>query len=73
MTYKGRVKDGVVVFDDRVRLPEGTEVEVTLPDDPDGSGLSLYERLEPVIGRAQGLPPDASENIDHYLYGHPKR
>ena len=73
MTYKGRVKDVVVVFDDRVRLPEGTEVEVTLPGDSDGSGRSLYERLEPVIGRAQGLPPDASENIDHYLYGHPKR
>ena len=72
MTYKGRVKDGVVVFDDRVRLPEGAQVEVTLPDDSEGIRPSLFERLESVIGRAQGLPPDASENVDHYLYGHPK-
>ena len=36
-------------------------------------GLSLYERLKPVIGAAKGLPPDASVNVDHYLYGHPKK
>jgi len=34
---------------------------------------SLYERLKPVIGMAKGLPPDAAQNVDHYLYGHPKK
>ncbi len=34
---------------------------------------SLAERLAPFIGKAKGLPPDASVNIDHYLYGLPKR
>jgi len=35
-------------------------------------GQSLYERLRPVIGAAKCLPPDASVNVDHYLYGHPR-
>ncbi len=26
-----------------------------------------------VIGKAEGLPQDASANVDHYLYGHPKQ
>jgi predicted DNA-binding antitoxin AbrB/MazE fold protein len=34
---------------------------------------TLNERLASVIGMAKGLPPDASRNIDHYLYGAPKR
>jgi antitoxin HicB len=36
-------------------------------------GLSLYDRLKPVIGAAKDWPPDASINVDHYLYGHPKK
>ncbi|MGO9115925.1 MAG: hypothetical protein ACLP9L_42505 [Thermoguttaceae bacterium] len=35
--------------------------------------LSLYEQLKPIIGAAKDLPPDASVNVDHYLYGHPKK
>jgi len=62
-----------VVLEGRVELPEGTEVEVNLPDPADEDATSLYERLEPVIGAAKGLPPDASKNVDHYLYGHPKK
>jgi hypothetical protein len=34
---------------------------------------SLAERLANVVGKATGLPPDASVNHDHYLYGVPKR
>lgn len=34
---------------------------------------TLYERLKPIIGIADGLPEDASANIKHYLYGHPKK
>ena len=25
------------------------------------------------MAQAQNLPPDASVNVDHYLYGHPKK
>lgn len=34
---------------------------------------SLNDALRVVIGKAKGLPRDASRNIDHYLYGAPKR
>ena len=33
----------------------------------------MAERLARVIGKAKGLPPDASLNHDHYLYGLPKK
>jgi len=69
MRYKGTVKNGVIVLDDDVRLPDGAVVEVDLahaPRDEDAGDRrpTLYERLRPVIGAAKGLPPDASANVD---------
>lgn len=37
------------------------------------SGKPLREVLLQFAGKAQGLPPDYSMNLDHYLYGVPKR
>jgi hypothetical protein len=34
---------------------------------------TLQDRLKNVIGKAKDMPPDASVNIDHYLYETPKR
>lgn len=78
MTYHGHVKNGAIVLDEPVELPEGAEVRIDLVCGPtdEGSGgeiPTLYERMEPFIGKAKGLPPDASVNLDHYLYGLPKR
>lgn len=77
MTYRGRVQNGVVVLDEPVRLPEGAEVRVEVlgvaVSDAESEEPTLYEQLEPIIGAAEDLPPDASVNLDHYLYGHPKR
>jgi hypothetical protein len=33
----------------------------------------LRDVLLQFAGKAQGLPPDYSTNLDHYLYGLPKR
>ncbi|HWG42291.1 MAG TPA: antitoxin family protein [Gemmataceae bacterium] len=66
MTLMGHVQNGVVVFDEPVTLPEGTEVEVTVRDKLDNRP-SLWDRLNDVVGKADGLPPDASSRIDHYL------
>ena len=78
MTYKGHVKDGVVVLVEPADLKDGDRVSVRplrrrgkstkKPKRP----LTLYERLKPVIGMAKGLPHDLAENHDHYLYGRPK-
>ena len=71
MRYKGRVRNGVVVFDEQLPLPEGARVSVEVEDTP--HRRTLAERLKPVFGIAKGLPPDLAENHDHYLHGRPKR
>ena len=78
MVYRGHVKDGRIELDEPVRLPEGAPVEVSIAQQQaragdDESGPTLYERLKDFIGTVDDLPPDASINVDHYLYGHPKR
>ncbi len=78
MTYRGYVKNGVVILEAPAELPDGTQVRVeplsVQQSDADEEDLpTLYERLEPFVGKAQGLPPDMSVNLDHYLYGVPKK
>jgi hypothetical protein len=78
MVYHGHVENGLIRLEGSVTLPEGIEVRVETVSPAPGvesneGGLSLYERLRPVIGAAKGLPADASVNVDHYLYGHPKK
>lgn len=72
MSLRGRVKNGVIVFDSPANLPEGAEVDVLVL--PTGDDVpTLYERLKDVIGSVDDLPADASTNHDHYLYGTPKK
>lgn len=71
MVYRGRIENGVAVLEGDVRLPDGTPVEISplettqacTEDDP---FYRVYELAVPT-----GIP-DLAENIDHYLYGHPK-
>lgn len=72
MTYRGRVKNGVIVLDPPASLPEGAEVEV-VPTTEDLSEPTWGEVFEDIIGKAEGLPSDSSINHDHYLHGAPKR
>ncbi len=60
MVYRGHVKRGVIVADPRKSPPRKQSAK-------------LRRGLMKFAGKAQGLPADASENIDHYLYGHPKQ
>ena len=77
MTYKGHVRNGAIVLDEPVRLPEGApvkiELTIQLPDSSEDKGLSFGERYAEVLGKARSLPEDAAENHDHYLYGVAKR
>ena len=84
MTVRGKIKNGKVVLEDPKALADGTEVEVrpvkkrkpgTARKKPKSKERprSLAERLANVIGKAVNLPPDASVNVDHYLYGMPKQ
>jgi len=74
MSSTGHIQNGVVVFDSPTTLPDGTAVTVeAMVTNESLVRRSLLERLGPLVGKAEGLSPDASQNIDHYLYGHPKR
>lgn len=73
MSLTGHVQNGVVVFDQPVTLPDGTLVEVAVRDSTVDVRPSLWDRLKDVVGKADGLPTDASARIDHYLtHGLPK-
>jgi len=68
MTYRGKVKNGVIVLDAPASLPEGAEVEVS-PTNSRYEPPTWAEVFKDVIGKAEGLPSDSSINHDHYLYG----
>jgi len=78
MTYRGWVKNGVVLLEGPARPPDGSEVSVRVlkraaRGKPAEEIPTLYERLKPIIGAVKDLPPDAGLNHDHYLYGAPKK
>src|SRR3954453_23676719 len=64
-------------------LPEGTRVHLRVEEEIKAEGdvtqageaelPTLLERLKDLVGAVHNLPPDASVNLDHYLYGTPKR
>ena len=79
MVLIGHVKNGTVIFDQPVVLPEGLRVCVEVPEtsSPPSASPETTEtpgqRLLKYAGKAVGLPPDAARNHDHYLYGTAKR
>ena len=70
MSFTGTVKDGVVVLPPGLNLPEGAEVQLTVPDAP--ASASFAERYAAYIGAADDLPSDLAENLDHYVHTHRK-
>jgi hypothetical protein len=79
MVYRGQVRNGRIELDEAVGLPDGATVTVEVEDNGSQGGLRgdvlepLGKKLMRHAGTAEGLPPDAARNLDHYLYGLPKR
>jgi len=79
MTYRGRVKNGVVVLESGVRLREGMDVRVEPVEETKGVGESsqeacqLREGLLTFSGLIKEGPSDLARNHDHYLHGTPRR
>lgn len=71
MSYKGHVKNGVVVLPADARLSEGDEVEVTPVAKTAADDFT--EMLVGISKKVRGLPRDLAQQHDHYLYGTPKR
>jgi hypothetical protein len=70
MSFTGTVKDGVVVLPAGLELPEGLEVQLTVPDSalPEKTFV-LHETAMP-FPTVGGLPDDLAINHDYYLHGH---
>jgi hypothetical protein len=77
MTYKGTVKNGVVVLPPEADLPEGAVVDVT-PSTSASDGPAAEEDpfLKLVLKLAKPRPhwpPDYVLNHGHYVSGEPKK
>ncbi len=79
MTYRGVVKNGVVVFSGR-KPKEGASVTITAVRTARRRKKATVKKpktiadlLAPFIGMADDLPADMSVQHDHYLYGTPKK
>jgi hypothetical protein len=76
MVYRGKVRNGVVVLEDGVGLPDGTDVRVEPCARDEGvavEGPTLAEQFADVIGAVPDLPADMAAQHDHYLHGAPRR
>jgi predicted DNA-binding antitoxin AbrB/MazE fold protein len=59
----GEVKNGVVVLEEKVSLPDGTKVRIEPLETEEAP--TLVERLKDCIGNLKGLPSDMARNHDH--------
>jgi len=79
MTYRGRVKNGVIVLESDVRLREGMDVRVEPVEESERTAAGseetnqLREGLLSFSGVVKEGPSDLARNHDHYLHGTPRQ
>jgi hypothetical protein len=79
MTYRGRVRNGVVVLEAGVCLREGMDVRVEPVGEPETPAADsveagqLRQGLLSFSGVVKEGPPDLARNHDHYLHGTPRQ
>jgi len=71
VSYKGTVKNGVVVLPPEVKLPDGTVVEIAPLGPLAGDPSFLRELLK--LAKDRDWPEDFALNHAHYTKGHPKQ
>jgi len=71
MTCIVKVENGAIRLPPGIHLPDGAEVQLTVPDAP-ASG-SFADRYAAYIGAADDLPADLAQNLDHYVHGQRKK
>ena len=79
MVVHGRVKNGVIVLDDAVSLPEGALVQVIVSSQPDDAGDKMSdierERVKEMLDRIAAMPLEGPNELfsgadhDRILYG----
>ena len=72
MTLDGIVRNGMIVLEQGVVLPEGTRVKVHA-ETPEAEAKPTLLSLLKLAGIAKDLPEDFAMQHDHYIHGTPKR
>lgn len=67
MTCTVKIANGVVRLPSGLNLPDGAEVQLTVPDS--AAAASFADRYANYIGAADDLPADLAANLDHYVHG----
>lgn len=73
MVYRGRVRNGVVEFEDRSDLPDGTIVRIEPVESPEYAPGQGHEHLMKLAGVIESKPSDWARNHDHYIHRQPKK
>lgn len=67
----------VIVKNDTIKLPvhvpDGTRLEIMLPQPPVRSAENPLAWMEEYVGCIKDLPEDFAAEHDHYIHGTPKR
>lgn len=71
VSFKGTVKDGVIVLPPEAQLPDGTTVEVIAPESCAEDPPFLQALLK--LAKPRDWPEDFALNHAHYTKGHPKK
>lgn len=71
MTCIVKVENGAIRLPPGIHLPDGAEVQLTVPDAP--ANGSFADRYAAYIGVATDLPADLAQNLDHYVHGQRKK
>lgn len=76
MTYRGHVRNGQIMLDEPIALPEGAELRIevsTTPSTPNDEHETLKSLLLRHAGKGRDLPADLAANHDHYAHGKPRQ
>lgn len=70
MTYRGKIRRGMVIPEGQLNLPDGTLVRV---EPVEASPLMDLVQAVEAFPKDASWPADGAAQIDHYLYGTPKQ
>jgi len=80
MTLEGVVEKGAIVLEGGASLPDGTRVQVIVPDRAPMPPVSKRTESHPTLagllkyaGCLQDLPADFAQRHDYYIHGAPRR
>jgi hypothetical protein len=73
MVYRGQVKNGAIVLEPGIQLPDGAQVRIEIElTEPSGASKGRDPLLRMTDLAVETGIEDLATNVDHYLYGHPK-